>query len=80
MTDAEVVRGAVRAAIDAGHPRRRIRFMDTGRIGGRGSQPRKQLVILRITWSRRLLFIHMDPYDPHHYEIHTIRLFSLRRR
>jgi hypothetical protein len=79
MTDAQVVRAAMRAAVEVGHSRRRIRYMDIERIELHGPEPDKRVVILRVTWSRRLLVVHMDPNYPDRYEIHTVRLFPLRR-
>jgi hypothetical protein len=80
MTDAQVVRAAMDAAVAVGHSRRRIRYMDIERIDHPGPEPDHRLVILRLTWSRRLLVVHMDPYDPGRYEIRTIRIFPRRRR
>jgi hypothetical protein len=79
MTDAQVVHAALRAAVEVGHPRRRVRYMDIERLEPHGPQPDERVVILRITWSRRLLVVHMHPCDPDHYTIRTIRLFPLRR-
>lgn len=79
MTDAQVVRAAIDAAVAAGHSRRRIRYMDIERIDPHGPAPDKRVVILRLTWSRRLLVVHLDPYDPDRHEIRTIKLFPQRR-
>ncbi|MFB4299137.1 hypothetical protein [Actinomadura sp. NTSP31] len=79
MTDAQVVHAAIRAAVAVGHPRRRIRYMDLERLAPSGPEPDERVVILRLTWSRRLLVVRMNPYDPDRYEIRTIRIF-LRRR
>ncbi|GAA2277776.1 hypothetical protein GCM10010402_37920 [Actinomadura luteofluorescens] len=79
MTDTQVVRAALRAAVEVGHSRRRIRYMDIERIDDHGPEPDRRVVVLRINWSRRLLVVHMDPYDPDRYTIRTVRLFPLRR-
>lgn len=79
MTDGEVVHAAIRAAVAVGHSRRRIRYMDIERVASHGPEPDKRIVVLRLTWSRHLLVVHMDPYDPDRYEIRTIRIFPRRR-
>ncbi|MFC4048309.1 hypothetical protein ACFOY4_01325 [Actinomadura syzygii] len=78
MTDAQVVHAAMGAAVAVGHSRRRLRYMDIERIDPDGPAPDKGVVILRLTWGRRVLVVHLDPYDPDHYEIRTIRLFPRR--
>jgi hypothetical protein len=79
MTDAQVVRAAMDAAVAVGHSRRRIRYMDIERIDPHGPEPDHRVVILRLTWSRRLLVVRLDPCDPGRYQIRTVKVFPRRR-
>lgn len=53
--------------------------MDIERIVAHGPVSPERVVILRLTWSRRLLVVHMDPRDLARYEIRTVKLFPRRR-